>query len=525
MNKRDRDEYNSSLISPPPFRKPLLTTPAKENVAKEGEFIKNTIMLKDARFQDIRQRNAILASGRYHKCNAACPWENLDSGVVFVWEGIYYLTTGMVFVCKNTLNVHACGIGRCFDTMATPDGEGCVCAITGLWLSSEYSTANEWYEEDVRWAGDITYVHNAQHHVESKLAKMSELSGLNLQAEQEIEDDPDGFLANSLNFFKQTNTKLTHDQIEKKITTPSGRIKAKPGESFDDQLMIQSRGNNDDILRVMQRYPHALERELLVRVQERAKRRDAANEAWNNLTVSWKYILEAEKESRIASEKWHQLTAKYVKDCYERRIQWNPFRMLFLWLRYAAPSIKNTTHGEDIEKINKKYKDYYIECMLRIWELIEDVDVVRRQNILFKDCTTAILTKLSQGFTQTVYLLPGDPKPYLKDTFPRSKEAGATAVDIEFIPAHPQLVLASTSEVRKQIPGCSTSNSNKRSDTVAFVDGRKGSGCRSKTTKTRRTRQPAGFIPSVKSIHNIYANIIKNAKSMDDLHVRKFIDF
>ena len=498
----------------------------------EGEFLKNTILQQDERYRDPSKRQALMAASRFHFCNASCVWENLDSNIVFAWKGMQYLTTGMVFVCKKSLNVHACGIGRCFDTMATPDGEGCVCRITGLWLAQEISTANEWYDEDTRWVGDISFVKNTQHHIESKLAKASELSGLNLQDEQTGEDDdPDGFLANSLSFFKETNSKMLQDTtlalIEKKTTqVPSGKIKSKPGETFDELLLIQARGNDHDIHRVMQRFPNATERELLLRVQERAKRREAANEAWNNLTVSSKYIIEAEKESKAASEKWYQLTTKYVKECCDKRIQWDPFRMLFLWLRYAAPSIKNTTHGENIEKINNRYKNYYIECMLRIWELVEDVEVVRLQNILFKDCTTAILTKLSQGFTQTVYLLPGDPKPYLKDSFSRAKFHLATPVVVEFIPAHPQLVLASTSEVRKQIPGCSSSpNAARHQVMTSFVDGRKGSGCRSKTTTTRRTRQLTGFIPSVKSVHNIYLNIIKNAKSMDDLNARKFVDF
>lgn len=455
-----------------------------------------------------------------HKCTLTC-WKRLQEENVFARQGVKYKATGMVFVCQESLRVHVCGVGRCLNYKIMPNGEGATCELTGLWLDSEYSANTNWYEPDVRCVGHHTFVHNTQHIVEAKLDKISELSGLGASTLASAEDeDADGFMANTRDFFKQAESVHMYasgfTQSKPPKVVPRNATKKYKNKSFDDAIM--SMGTEQDRQRVMARHQGASELEILRQIELAMKRKEVIQSVWMTHTVSDLYIDEAIRVGKEASDKWLQMCSNYVKEYQDKGVMWNKHKLMFLWLRYVAPHMKNVPMGRAIVEANNKYKDYYVECMLRIWDMFQDVTVVKNGLVTFSSCAPSLLTKLSQGLVQTVYFLPGNPKPYIKDTFNEHHLTEASRVDIEFIPKHSCLVLASTSEVRKLSPLISTQKKvGQHSKSAAgnrLMESRKVGG----HSKCRRTRKPAGIMPSTKYLNKIYFCIIESAESLDDLN-------
>lgn len=479
------------------------------NVYEEGEFIKQLLM---ANFNSMTS----IYSTQTHLCKPNCKWETLKGGVIFSRQGKKYITTGMVFVCKESLNVHRCGLSYCFNYLPSPDGEGAFCQITGLWLGEEYAVNTNWQDPDVRCVGSFNFINNTQHIVENKLDKVSALSAVLPCNDSE---DPDGFLTNTKNFFKQAAAGI-HDPSSVSSSSSSSSKRSfktknnKKNKTFDETML--SIGTEMDIKRVMQRYSDTSEQNQISKVQARVKRRAVAQEVWVTLTLSELYIEVARKVGAQASEKWDQMCHSYIKECHDNGVAWDYFKLLFMWLRYVAPFMKNVVYGYEIVERNEQFKDYYIECMLRIWEMLDDIELIQKNIITFNHCAPAILTKLSHGLTQTVYFKENDPKPYIKDVFNEESLINARAVDVEFIPAHPELVLVSTSEVRKQSPLISQQgkmkNKNDKESHMKFIPGP-----RAKGGSSRRTRKPTGIIPSTKFLNKIFRDKILEAQSMEDL--------
>ena len=461
------------------------------NLQCEGEYIKQCLINKNP--------SLVYSVLQTCKCGPHCGWDSLKEGLIFSWQGRKYRTSGNVFVCKRSLKIHKCGVDHCFNYGRASAGEGVVCEITGMWLDREYAVNTNWYEPDVRCVGMQSYTHNTQHIVEKKLNQINELSAI---APVAYEDDTDGFLANSMQFFQQAEDARMYIESSQQTSKTRTSKTSKKNKTFDETLM--SIGSAMDIERVMQRFSNTSEQNIVAKLHLRVRWRSTANDVWDALTVSQRYIEEAKDVAEQASAKWDHLCRVYVKDCYDSNLECDYIKILFMWLRYVAPSMKNIVYGDKIVRTNNKHKDYYIECMLRIWELLDDIPVIKTNLITFSMCAPAILTKLSQGLVQTVYFKPDDPKPYIKDAFNEHLLTYAVPMDIAFISPHPKLVLVSTSEVRKQSPNASQ---------------RKASG---QDVRLRRTKQPTGIIPSTKSLNKIYLDIIIKATSIDDLTKRIF---
>jgi hypothetical protein len=517
------------------------TQEEKHNIGNESEFIKKLILhesnvplyVTDANgysidnFANLMEKYTIM--GQMHTCNSSrCQYKNINKGTLFEYQSQIWKATGLVFVCYETLKVHVCGEEYCLNQMVMPCGEGMVCSITGMFLAQEYSTATAWNDRDIRMVGNHTYatfgsVDSNDVAQSQRLEKRQALTDLNA-TNNEVHDDE----------HEVNNASILKSMHLTKIP------KAPPSKmSFESQLMKLSRGEERDITRVMAVYttdhpafikakkmiPELTQEEFLLGcVHDRANRRRQAEAVWKAFSVSKEYIEDAINNSKKASEIYLAHATAYVKSCVDKRQQYDIFHVMMLWYHYAFHTYKQTYYSTDVDSMNKKYSKYYIECMLRVWELYEYLPVVYGQGIQFSQCAANILKRLSEGLFVRVYYVRGNPKPRLQESLFPDEIPNAYYEEVTFIPPHPNLVLAAPASVRKRYPTIvKTTAATKGFPVTSLVGGRRGAGVRTKTSNIRKSKPHGSTMPANKLINNIIRSIIESSATKEELQKYVFV--
>ncbi len=394
---------------------------------------------------------------QHHQCSNSCHFERLQQGTKFSYNDRIWIAEGVVHVCRQTIHVHLCGIDHCTEQIIMPRGEGICCMFTGTYLGAEYSMARERTDVDIRVTGETA------------------------------------------------RYRLPIDDIPWQ------------GDSIVSQLELASNSPIDAQF-IANRYTNQPTHELVKLVKQRVSWRGDAYNMYNNLVMSKQYEADLVKNYVTGEDMFRQRAMQYYRSCAHQGYKADIRSVMLLWHTHTRPTYKNVYLDADINQINKDNAAYFVECMIRIWEQLKNLPYAQANNLQFSGCSRGILNYLATGITTNVYIVPPDYKPYRINDLPANYLSKANKVVIEFIPSHPQLVLASSSSVNKiNPPNKQTTRFTgyKKSHMVR----RRRAQCVKNGSKTyRKTRHLSRQIPSTKHINYLYNNLINKCTHVNQLY-------
>lgn len=390
-----------------------------------------------------------------HLCDRSCKMIFLPKGYPYKIENEIWISSSNALCCTETGKIHLCGEDYCNDALLTPKGEGLTCPISGRVLANVLSLANDRTQEDIRIAGRFQF---------RKFPRSMD----------DVRDD-----------------KSLHDRL------------TKISRSRDDVTYILSQHTNKNF------------NELKVLCIERSNRRQHAYSVWEVKVLSQNYKKQLVEKIAQAEKIWKQHVIKYYNNCAKKNQKADFWRIERLFYKYVFPECKGSYCGIiDPQKINSKKKNYYIECMLRIWEKLSTLDYAKKENIKFSDCAVAILNALSSGLQIVVYTKKNSDKPYRRSSMTDTELKNAIPRKIVFVDKHDYLMLAPTSIVRKNNPPKTTRNTNYLNN---LSNGRRGYGCKTISKTTRKQRRIAPVIVSDKVLKQLYSSAISASNSVNEL--------
>ena len=401
-----------------------------------------------------------------HECTLSCRMTSLDPRQYFKYEGRTYMATGYVFVCQRTTKIHLCGADYC--TYARLSQEGLVCTLTGMFLAQELSLARTRFDKDIRVAGNEVYnASAARRHVD---APVTSVMSTGLMSE----------------LYKLANN----------IT--------------------------EDVHHVLERY-HGDIKFIKQKIVQRKEWREYANKAYDKQMLNETYVEILETDAYNATQKWYAQMCERAKKCKERGI---PFTRRSIWDSWSAivePKYKSVYVGDVCEK-NRLYRDYYINCMLNIWEKFVSMPEVAAREINFSDCCIAILRSLHEGFPVVVYMVDGIDKPFqnYSQMTDRQQEL-AKKVSVQIIDAHTSSMFLTPPEIARGFQHAQNKKKRQRPEVQAakgfFITGKILHTRRVRQTrnKLRSTSQMTNIIPPNMKWHIIVSIMVENVKTLKEL--------
>ncbi len=423
-----------------------------------------------------------------HQCNMGCNYELLRPGQSFNFEGRSWVATGEVWVCKDYKTVHQCGVGWC--RTAVDDDGGKVCTTTGLFMAQAMSLARNGCDIDIRVCGDTSYKHG------------SYVFDVDATLEHEVEVEEETSLASDA-------TTLLADVKKDKVL------------NLDDIYGL-FKTNIKDVNYVLWAYPGVEQDVLLMKIAELCEWRKQATHAWAVRAHGVEYMRRLKHTAYVASLKWTKAVDKYMRTQMDKGLPWDRLHILNMWVTTVRPKYDNVYHGGDVVAMNERHKDYYIQTMLNLWERWMSMPELSVPSTRFKDCCTAILTMMSEGFYITVYMVDGDEKPYHHMAITAKQQKKVEKVVVWVINAHPKLHLVSSDIVRKVQTQMSARKSAER-DTTSIVS---SAWCgkrictkkrQSVTNKKKPGTQKSSRMPPLKLLHSIVNDIVKYSSTLAEL--------
>lgn len=422
-----------------------------------------------------------------HRCSAACVFINLRPEEAFTYRGTQWRATGCVYVCKRTTKPHTCD-DYCNDSEVMSRGEGLVCRVRGVLLCREYSLARSRLDPDIRVVGSISYVPHAFYDAGADESRPQEGYG-----EEPGKDDG------------------------------ASSADAQPwscGEGVYEMLLKRANNNENDVLRVIERFPRLSASDLCVQIDQRVEWRRCAEAVWQMHALSERYREIQHRKAEADTEVWIKDSSDYIAKCVATGVEPDMIHIMRLWMIYVSNSYQGVYVGGDIEETNRRDKLYYIECMLHIWERYADLPIVTEHRVTFHQCCMALLKCLQEGLTLEVWLVGSDPKPRRGSGLTDAEKARAAMVAVEMIHGHPALKLVPLEVVR-------AANNKDKSAAAArkggarhrLIGGKVAFPNRQRNDLTKKRSRDALLrsIPQQKNLCNIMDDIITHSQTIEEL--------
>ncbi len=397
-----------------------------------------------------------------HRCDNQCNFDSFRQGIKFRNQDRCHIATGMIYVCTHSAKVHICGNQHCNEANVLKSGEGLCCRLTGNMVGIEYSYAQSRQDVDIR-------------------------------------SQPGGFKMPSL---VNWNGDMIDDRLEDF------------GDRRDVEYILATHGSTlsqDGTKRKI------AEQQLARLVKERTKRRQYATELVNKLVLSSKYEDAMRKRIASAEEAAEESIKAYYISCLKQRQKADFLMVLKLWMMKTKHAYESVYYGANLNQLNNSTRiDYYVECMLRIWESVCGVQAVKDEAHCFKNCAMGILTHLTEGLMVDIYVTPSKGTKPLRYSSLKDSEDKKTAIkhSIVLIDKHPLLALASVQDIRKRNLTRRKTRGVKR---TSLVNQRRGRGCKSSAKVSRRQREIPKDIPTTKVLKEIYELVINSCDTIHEL--------
>lgn len=463
----------------------------KQAMRIEGEYLQMTVTVSAT-------DNSEHTGADLHKCTPNCIMQNLRPQQRFIFKQKEYMATGYVFICQRTTKLHMCSEVYC--EYAQLCREGLVCTLTGLFLAHEVSLARTRFDADVRMVGGYTY------------------TASKYQAAPDNTVDESNEVAVEGEFATALQRRLDYEQAC--VMTTSNM----------DTLYRLANNNVGDVNHVLDLHGGKTFDELRRKVIERKDWREYASRAWEKQTMNPDYIASLTHDALAAHDQWYTLCWAYALRCKESGEYCSRKYMHDLWTSNVLPSYKDLYVG-DVCTLNKQNREYFIECMLNIWEKFMSMPQVAAMETKFSDCCIAILRAMSEGFNVIVYIAEGVAKPFQKLTdMTHDQQKTAKKVCVQIINAHKRLYLAPPATARALQHAI-----NKSKRTRPEVLATKGNFIAGKMLPTRRTHmtqnklrsnaQMTSIIPQDMKLHSIIGIIVDNVASLEELRSYSMSEF
>jgi len=401
---------------------------ARKNLGLEADFLRITILeaLFRQRVAQCRENASDVSAPGYnfertlediqavanssHRCSTACQLVKLPPGTAFRYASQHCIASGDVYVCSLTTKVHMCGSNNCMEQIRLPSGEGSVCPITSLQLCNEYSTANSRNDADHRFL----------------LAK----------GEFNIARESTAVYRDAIN----VNTDTWFDCL----------VRHCDGNRIDAQRVCKLYGR-DDIKTNSDQW-----RSLGEKAKQRAAWRSFAQRLYDVYTLSDEYIEELEKRSREAHRIFmHTTIPEYYQRCARQQTTPDLTTIVNIYRREVRPTLEGIFLDSDmVVQNNRSYKAHHIECILRLWESLQNL---AEPGVTFEKCALGLLYSLANGFPLVVHTLLGAPKeddptrPRLYSQIPETAKQFARCHRIQIIPRQGTLTLATMDSLKTYV--------------------------------------------------------------------------
>ncbi len=490
----------------------------------ESEYLRSKVLFDPKIRRLMQSESEIKLASRRHECsNGTCILESLNPGESFFGvDGHRYNASGEVYVCQQYCKIHICG--RSCD-YAKYDAQGLVCTLTGVFITGGVSLARSGLDpnilmfgtnvvgetfdpEDEDARGDGLTEHQHERMIGSQFAMMTTTEGID-----------------SYDFLDEGDH--VHHLISD-VQYQENEISSKE----EERLLNYAKNNEQDVSRILSLYTGASESILKSKIEERVSRRKRIKEIWNTLVASKRHVegvrLRAEKAHKHFLKAWHD----YYAACYKQKICPSRTQVLFLFIKILDPIYKNYYCGDDIDKLNRKERVLFTECILRLWEKYEQLPLVKSGRVKFEQCCSAILRSLSTGLEENVYVVKGNPKPRYWGDLTTEEKRTAKEYLIIFIDKHEDFILAEPQEVRDYHPSLklsATSSSSprpRRKDTGMsnFVSSKRGLGTRQRGSGNRRNAVRLQVMPPLKILKSLIVEAIEISNSIEELATFRLTD-
>lgn len=444
---------------------------------------------------------------RRHNCSRNCSFSSYRKDTKFTNCGTTYNATGNVFVCNSTSLVHICGPDNCSKQIQAPRGEGSMCGLTGIHLCVEFSSTTNDEIHEVRFSVGRAAA--------SPYTASSSTSSSVYSSE------------------KSTDTSTVYD----KIASACGNIN-------DARHVFESAESHDDIETLKQK------------AIQRSKNREIASRIYKMHIMGQVYTDALIKKHEIANKEYIEVLAPaYYKSCARNNTKANLITLALMYHEKVAPTLSGIYINGNVGKMNEERMPYYNECILLLWESMENLPVVSQYNITFEKCCVAFLNHLSTGLVTTIYEAP-DGSPHRPTTLTPLQQQEYKKHRITLIPQHTKLILADMTEVRNvhsvnsrtpaptTLPSTAAAHPKTKKEGVGKIDpgsepkketsakgkrkrhlavspamiegGRRGSGYRKKTKINRRKRVVSQPISSISTVNKLYDAAITSCSTLEE---------
>lgn len=432
-----------------------------------------------------------------HHCDAGCVFINLRPNEEFMYRGVRWLATGCVYVCKRTAKPHTCG-DYCNDSEVMSRGEGLVCRVRGVHLCQEYSLARSRLDPDIRVVGSLSYVPHAFYDAGDEEPRPQEDYG------------------------DEKNTEAEEDET-KPVDLDAQWWTC--GETVYEMLLKRANNIEADVLRVVERFPRMSAQDLCLQIDQRVEWRRCAESVWQLHALSDKYREIQHRKAEADTDVWMKESCDYISKCVSTGVEPNMIYVIRLWMHYVHNSYQGVYVGGNIEETNQRNKVYFVECMLRIWELYISLPIVSVDHrVTFSQCCMAILTSLQEGLTIEVWLVGDNPKPRRGSSLTDAEKARARMVSVEMIRGHPELKLVPLEVARAASARDKNTAAMKKSSRRCLVSGKVAFPNRQRGDVTKKRSRDVFLrsIPQHKNLRNIMDDIITQSKTVDELRAYAF---
>jgi hypothetical protein len=505
-----------------------------QNLTMESEFLQQKVIAakggglitQDPRGYLVNNQprvvDQMLQSARYHTCDHSCRFDTLKEGLFFRWKDNEYVASGIVFVCHQTSLTHVCGIKHCYTQIRDPNGAGMICSTTGLWLAREESLRQHWTDADIRIIGNQCFDFFGGH--ENDIDQL-------LERERRIERV--AFIEEEDEDKRERQERFTSDFVLEELKMETNNRKQIPDQqrksvresNFFEKALKEARNIERTVWSTLEVYPREKHTDLflLKKIHERAIFRQQALEIWDAIVMSKKYVAAAKEAFDKNTAIWLENVQHYIRNCVEQRKRPEQTHSIYMWIRDVMPTLKDMYYGFDVDALKAANETFMVECMIKVWEMYKDLDIILKDNIQFVSCATAILKGLAAGVRIELFLLDEDPKPRHGGNLSAVELKRAKRIELQIIKPHHQVILASTTAIRRMYPTQYKSGAHSKGVPVNnMVTGRRGAGCRTKTPTQRKVRQPSCLMPAQKLFHLIIRGAVDESKTIDEF-IEKYI--
>lgn len=452
-----------------------------------------------------------LLSRSHSQCTAACPaLVNLNRNDRVLVRGRPHVATGNVFVCMRSGMIHLCGSHYCEDFILT---EECsmICRLTGMYLdraetlrrerqdyeclrvggfyvnqplpldeSGGGGMTEERYNEklnttlerinDAREFGSHRQV--VANFAETLTAKDEESLAVAADPTNTEEAEPDGGLKplegkskakRKRGEYKKTAEKKARNQAtlarEEAVDTAiqsTAMVSERPILPYTVEflsLMRQQYGTADEqhILYLYRMHMYDTKEALMAYLARRHLLYLAMRALWILCVADRQYVAKLREQIENKMTEFRKIVHNYALYVREDQQPIDNFYCYSQFMDTVGPFLKVYYTHPDIAGINSRFMEYYIECVLRVWEAFAPFISKLEGNINFDSCKMAILDYLRAGLVVYVYFRPHSNKPCVKGNLTIPEQATATCKAITFISPHPYLVLKSQVDVYAKV--------------------------------------------------------------------------